>query len=119
VKTFTCTTHGVPGFDSARLRELFDRAAKCGAVCLVHCEDEALTAEAERALRDAGREDGGAMAWRNRDAELAALAVTALLARRTGARVIAAHVSHSEALEVVVRERRLAPILRSRPARST
>src|SRR5207245_7330500 len=36
VKVFTCTTHGVPGFDAAHLRRLFERAAGCGAVCLVH-----------------------------------------------------------------------------------
>jgi dihydroorotase (multifunctional complex type) len=106
VKIFTCTTHGVPGFDAAHLRSAFERAAACGATCLIHCEDESLTGEAERVLREAGRDDGGAIpAWRNRDAELTALAVTALLARRTGARVVAAHVSNPDALDLVARER--------------
>ena len=105
LKAFTCTTHGVPGFDAAHLHQLFLRAAACGAVCLVHCEDESLTAEAEQTLRSAGRENGGVVpAWRNRAAELVALAVTTLLARLTGARVVAAHVSHSAALDVVGRE---------------
>jgi dihydroorotase-like cyclic amidohydrolase len=68
----------------------------------VHCEDEALTADTERALRDSGREDNGVIIeWRNRDAELASLAVTMLLAARTGAHVVAAHVSNPEGLELV------------------
>jgi len=100
VKAFTCTTHGLPGFDAAALRRLFARAAAAGAVCLVHCEDESLTAAAEEELRATGREDGGIVPlWRNLDAELAALSLTALLARRCGARVAAAHVSAPEALE--------------------
>jgi dihydroorotase (multifunctional complex type) len=106
VKAFTCTTHGVPGFDAARLNELFVRAAGSGAVCLVHCEDESLTAEADRALREAGRADGAVVpAWRNRAAELTAVAVTTLLARLAGARAVVAHVSHEAALELVERER--------------
>jgi dihydroorotase (multifunctional complex type) len=101
VKAFTCTTHGVPSFDPAALRALFRRLAVCGAVCLVHAEDESLTAVAEAELRAAGRRDGGVVPeWRSADAELVALTVTALLARRCGARVVAAHVSHPEALEV-------------------
>lgn len=100
VKAFTCTTHGVPGFDAAALQRLFVRAARCGAVCLVHAEDESLTATAERELRASGRQDGGVVpAWRNREAELTALVVTALSARLAGARVAAAHVSHPGALE--------------------
>jgi dihydroorotase len=101
VKAFTCATHGVPAFDAAALQQLFGLAARCGAVCLVHAEDESLTASAERELRASGREDGGVVpAWRNREAELTALAVTALSARLTGARVAAAHVSHAGALEM-------------------
>jgi dihydroorotase (multifunctional complex type) len=99
VKAFTCTTHGVPGFDSPHLQALFERAARVGATCLVHCEDERLTGDAERELRAAGRDDGGIVpAWRNRAAELTALAVAVELARSTQARVVAAHVSSPEAL---------------------
>jgi len=99
VKVFTCTTHGVPGFDAAHLWRLFGRATRCGAACLVHAEDESLTASAESELRAAGRDDGGVIpAWRNREAELTALTVTALHARLAGARVVAAHVSSPQAL---------------------
>lgn len=100
LKAFTCTTHGLTGFTTAELRRLFVAAARAGAVCLVHCEDEALTADAERALRAAGRDDGGVIgAWRNLDAELVALATVGVLARRTGARAVCAHVGSIEALE--------------------
>jgi dihydroorotase-like cyclic amidohydrolase len=100
IKAFTCTTHGVPGFDAAHLRALLERAANCGAPVLVHAEDESLTAAAERDLR--GREDGAVIpAWRNRAAEQVALATVAVLARETGARAIAAHVSHAKALELL------------------
>lgn len=106
VKAFTCTTHGVPGFDAAHLHDLFERVAACGAVCLVHCEDESLTGRAEQALRAAGRADGGVVpAWRNREAELTALTVMALLARLTGAHAVAAHVSDPAGLAAVGRER--------------
>jgi dihydroorotase (multifunctional complex type) len=100
IKAFTCTTHGVPGFDAAHLRDLLERAATCGAPVLVHAEDESLTAAAERRLR--GREDGGVIpAWRSPAAEEVALSTVAVLARDVGARAIAAHVSHAKALDLL------------------
>lgn len=106
LKAFTCTTHGIPGFDAGALRRLFALCAGLSAPCLVHCEDEALTADAERALHEAGRVDGAVIPeWRNPDAELASLSVTMLLAERSQARVVAAHVSHRGALEIVARHR--------------
>ena len=105
-KAFTCTTHGVPGFDAAHLLALFEQVAATDAVCLVHCEDESITAEAERSLRQAGRMDAAVIpAWRSRDAELTALATTTLLARLSGALVVLAHVSGPKALALVARER--------------
>jgi dihydroorotase (multifunctional complex type) len=99
VKAFTCTTHGLPGFDIAHLRRLFELASRCGAVCLLHCEDEDLTREAEHTLRESGRDDGGVIpAWRNRRAELEALGEASSLAAAAGARAVAAHVSSAEAL---------------------
>jgi len=107
-KVFTCSTHGVPGFDAAGLLALFRRIAAVGATCLVHCEDESITAAVERSLRAAGRDDPLVLVeWRSREAELTALAVTSLLAERTRARVVIAHVSHVEALDVLS-ERHLA-----------
>jgi dihydroorotase (multifunctional complex type) len=106
IKLFTCTTHGVPGFDAALQLELLRILAACDAICLVHCEDESITAAAERRLRAAGRTDGAVVfEWRNREAEHAAIAVTSRLAALTGAQVVVAHVSHAEALALVARER--------------
>lgn len=105
-KAFTCTTHGIPGFSPAALRELFVAAAAHNAVCLIHCEDESLTAAAEEGLRVRGRSDGGLLPeWRNRDAELVSVGYTTLLARQTRARVVIAHVSHFEPLRTIAGER--------------
>jgi dihydroorotase (multifunctional complex type) len=107
-KVFTCTTHGVPGHDPAALLKLFRELAELDALCLVHCEDESITAENERALRAAGRQDAAIIGeWRSREAELTALNLMTLLARITGVRAIAAHVSHANAVDVVQRERKL------------
>lgn len=105
-KVFTCTTHGVPGHDAARLREHLAAAAQAGAVSLLHCEDESLTEAAETLLRADGRTDGAILPdWRSRDAELVAAAVAALLVRRTGARATVAHVSHPEVAAYLAQER--------------
>lgn len=105
-KAFTCTTHGVPGFDAAALLHLLRAIRQNDAACLVHAEDATMLDDAERRLRAAERIDPSLLPeWRHRDAEVTALALVALLARRAGARVTAAHVSHPEALDVVARER--------------
>ena len=105
-KLFTCTTHGVPGHDAAALRQHLIQTAMCDGVSLIHCEDESLTESAERLLRAECRLDGGIIPeWRNRDAELVAAAVTALLVRRTGSRATIAHVSNPEVAAYVARER--------------
>jgi dihydroorotase-like cyclic amidohydrolase len=106
-KVFTCTTHGVPGFDDVNLLELLRRVSAVGGVCLAHCESEAITAQAERVLRAAGRDDGGIVPeWRNPEAEMTATGMVALLARLTGARTVVAHVSSPDVLALVTRERR-------------
>jgi dihydroorotase (multifunctional complex type) len=105
-KVFTCTTHGVPGHDAAALKTHLEATALSGAVSLLHCEDESLTGAAETLLRSQGRSDNGLLLdWRNRDAELVAAAVAALLVRRTGARATIAHVSNPEVAAYVASER--------------
>ncbi|MBU1866128.1 MAG: dihydroorotase family protein [Actinobacteria bacterium] len=102
MKVFTCTTHGVPGFDHANLRKLFEQTSRIGIPCLVHCEDETITAAAEEALRASGLSGGGVVpVWRNRDAEVVAVAGATLLATRHQARMVVAHVSHPAALQIV------------------
>jgi dihydroorotase (multifunctional complex type) len=109
IKAFTCTTHGIPGHGEGELQELFREAARASATCLVHCEDERLTAAAERRLRSGGRIDGGVIPeWRSREAEMAAVTATTELAARTGARAVIAHASNADVLAVVARGRRLA-----------
>jgi dihydroorotase len=107
-KVFTCTTHGVPGWDAGHLLPLFREIATFDGLCLVHCEDETITAENERALRAAGRDDPAVLSeWRSREAELVASSTMGLLARLTGVRAIAAHVSHPDAVDLLQRERAL------------
>jgi len=101
-KAFTCTTHGVPALDEGDLRRAFAAAAEVDAPVLVHCEDEALTADAERRLRDAGRDDGGLMPeWRSPAAERVASERVLRLAGEEGARVVVAHASHPEILAMI------------------
>lgn len=101
-KAFTCNTHGIPATDADMMLELGGRLARLGAPCLVHCEDEHLTASAERRLRAAGRADGGIVpAWRSREAELLSVGLVDLVADRTGARLLVAHASSLEVLEAL------------------
>lgn len=100
LKAFTCTTHGVPGHDAAALRELMGEARAAGATCLLHCEDESLTAAAEARLQAAGRRDGGVIPeWRSPEAEMVAVSTAAILARGSGARVVLAHASSRAVLD--------------------
>jgi allantoinase len=101
-KIFTCTTHGVPGIDSSHLLETLQTIAAFGGSCLIHCEDELITAAAERLLKEAGRTDNGAIVeWRSREAEEAAIALVATLVRMTGASATIAHVSSPPAARLV------------------
>ncbi len=108
VKVFTCTTHGVPGHTPDLLQQHLRTAADHGIPSLIHCEDETLTAAAEKELRGAGRTDGALVTeWRSREAELVAVNTAALLVRLTGARATLAHLSHPAAVELAQRERAL------------
>jgi dihydroorotase (multifunctional complex type) len=105
-KLFTCTTHGIPGHDAASLQDWFERFARLGAACLVHCEDEALTAAAERRLHEEEREDPRIVPeWRNRSAEEVAAAVVGVVSRHAGAAVGIAHCSSPAIVAAIERER--------------
>lgn len=105
-KVFTCATHGLPGHSPADVFAHLAAAARVGARTLVHCEDESITARAEGLLRKAGRVDPGLLVeWRNLDAELAAVAMVAMAARRTGAEATIAHVSSPEVADYITSER--------------
>ncbi|MGH9108525.1 MAG: dihydroorotase [Acidimicrobiales bacterium] len=112
-KIFTCDTHGVPALGPDLLLDAFDRIAAADGACLVHCEDDDMTAAAEARLRASGRTDGWIVPeWRSRAAEEVAVGVVALLSRLTGARVTVAHASTPDVLEAVAHQAQLgAPIV--------
>ena len=101
-KIFTCTTHGVPAVEGETMTAVLTEVARFGGNCLIHCEDETLTAEAERRLREQARTDPGLLIeWRNRPAEEVAVQSVVILARQAGARATIAHVSTSEVADLV------------------
>lgn len=105
-KVFTCTTHGVPAMLPGKLLELLRTVSSFDGLCLVHCEDETITGEAEERLRLAGRTDPRViLEWRSREAEQIAAGVATIIARWSGARVIIAHASQPEVVDMAVRER--------------
>jgi dihydroorotase len=112
-KAFTCETHGVPAIDADLLFKLADALAPLVAPCLVHCEDDLITARNEQRLRDALRRDGGIVPeWRSREAELVATAAVAMIARLRQVRFLVAHASSADVLDLLARERALgSPVL--------
>ena len=101
-KMFTCTTHGVPALDGAHLLKALTQVAALDARTLIHCEDESITEEAERVLKAAGRDDPAILfEWRNREAELVAIAAAAVLTETTGAKATFAHVSSPDVVAVI------------------
>jgi dihydroorotase-like cyclic amidohydrolase len=105
-KVFTCTTHGVPAMLPGKLLELLRTVASFDGLCLVHCEDETITGEAEERLRRAGRTDPRViLEWRTREAECISVGVAATIARWSGTRIIIAHASQPEVVEIAARER--------------
>ena len=105
-KAFTCNLHGAPAVLPGDLLTAFHALARFDGLALVHCEDEFITRANEERLKAAGRKDFRVVPeWRTREAEVLAVASTALLARITGARVIIAHASHPAVLDIINRER--------------
>lgn len=101
-KIFTCTTHGIPGIDAGNLRATFEAIASFDGACLIHCEDESITARAEAILLAEGRTDYGILNdWRSRAAEEVAVAVVGILAARTQVRATIAHVSSPDVAEII------------------
>ncbi|WP_420638655.1 dihydroorotase [Candidatus Poriferisocius sp.] len=105
-KIFTCATHGIPAVTPEILLEVFQELSGLGAPCLVHCEDDLMTARNERRLKAEGRVDPGIVPeWRSREAELVAVGSAALLAKVTGARATVAHASSADVVDLIQRER--------------
>jgi allantoinase len=94
-KLFTCALHGAPAVAGETLERALATVAAFDGLVLTHCEDEEMTADAERELRAAGARDGAALlAWRTLEAELAAVEAMGVALRRSGARAVIAHASH-------------------------
>ncbi|MQA99841.1 MAG: amidohydrolase family protein [Actinobacteria bacterium] len=107
-KVFTCNLHGVPAVLPGRMLTLFREVAAFDGLCLIHAEDEFVTAENEERLKAAGRKDPRVIPeWRSKEAEQVAVNTVALLARLSGCRVIIAHASHPHVCDLVGRERSL------------
>jgi allantoinase len=106
-KAFTCNLHGVPAVLPGRMLTVFREVASFDGLCLVHAEDEFITAENEKRLRAEGRTDPGLVPeWRSREAEQVAVNTVALLARLSGCRVVIAHASHPAICDLVASQRR-------------
>lgn len=101
-KIFTCDTHGVPGLTPAEVSSAFMNIAVVEGRALIHNEDQSLTASAEKRLKEENRTDPALLTeWRNREAEMVAVAATASSALMSGARVTFAHVSNPSVLDIV------------------
>jgi len=106
-KIFTCTTHGVPAIEGDTMSAVLDEVGRIGGNCLIHCEDETLTVEAERRLHEQGRTDPGLLIeWRTRPAEEVAVQAVAILARQASVRATIAHVSTPEVAALVASARK-------------
>jgi allantoinase len=107
-KVFTCNLHSVPAVLAGRMLTLFREVASFDGLCLIHAEDESITAENEDRLRAADRRDPHVVPeWRSREAEQVAVNTVSLLTRLSGCRVIIAHASHPDVCDLVARERSL------------
>ena len=105
-KIFTCSTHGVPAIEGEDLRNALADIARIGGTCLIHCEDDSMTAAAEQHLRATGRTDPGLLIeWRTRSAEKTAVEAVLALAAQTDVRATIAHVSTPETARLVAEAR--------------
>jgi dihydroorotase len=104
-KIFTCTTHGIPTLNNDELYRAFTEIASFNGRCLVHCEDDSITAGNEKRLKHEHRCDNGIISeWRSEAAEEIAVANVALMARKTGVNATIAHISHPFVVDLIKRE---------------
>jgi dihydroorotase (multifunctional complex type) len=106
IKVFTCDTHGIEAVSNGKLLEAMSKANQARGVFLVHAEDDSLTKHAERSLKDSDRNDGAVIPeWRSVLAEQIAVETVCRLVLTTDARVIIAHCSHPEIINIINRYR--------------
>jgi len=103
---FTCTTHGIKAVRPGLLFNAMKQNKNKNVVFLVHAEDDSLTEIAESELRFSGREDGKVIPeWRNRLAEEVAVNTVGKLAEASGAKVVIAHCSNADIIDIVAKYR--------------
>ena len=101
-KTFTCNLHGVKAMHTSYLVEAFTEVARFNGTVLIHCEDDGICQFNEERLKAEGRTDYmSQIEWRSKLAERVAAKIVVEVAKETGCRVIIAHVSQPEILEVI------------------
>lgn len=99
-KMFTCNLHGVKAMYSGYLYNTFSEIARFGGTILIHCEDDSICSTNEERLKNEGRTDYlSQLEWRSALAEEIAVETVIAVAKKTGARVIIAHVSQPHLLE--------------------
>ena len=101
-KTFTCNLHGVKAMHTSYLVEAFTEVARFNGTVLIHCEDDGICQYNEEKLKAEGRTDYlSQWEWRSKLAERLAAKTVVEVAKETGCRVIIAHVSQPEILQVI------------------
>ena len=101
-KTFTCDLHGVRAMYPGILYRAFSEVARFGGNVLIHCEDDSVCAVEEEILRAQGRVDyASQLEWRNELAEEIAVKSVVAVAKRTGVRLVVAHVSQATLLREI------------------
>jgi allantoinase len=99
-KMFTCNLHGVKAMYSGYLYNTFTEVARFGGTILIHCEDDSICSNNEEILKKEGRTDYlSQVEWRSALAEEIAVETVMAVAKKTGARVVIAHVSQPHLLE--------------------
>jgi len=102
IKVFTCNTHGIKATSNGYFFEAMKRINRNRGAFLVHAEDDSLTEISEKILKSSGREDGGVIPeWRNPLAEQIAVASTGRMTAHADTRVIIAHCSHPEVINII------------------
>lgn len=101
-KTFTCNLHGVKAMHSSYLLESFSEVSRMNGTVLIHCEDDGICQYNEDKLKAEGRTDYLSQnEWRSKLAERVAVKTVIEIAKETKCRVIIAHVSQPELLELI------------------
>lgn len=100
-KMFTTTTHGVPGMTNFQIKENFEKVSSFNGLVLCHCEDDSIVnGELEKIKKAQIQGNEILYLWRTREAELVAVNTVCMLSKLTGAKIIIAHASCPEVVNL-------------------